>query len=302
MDVELARTFLEIVNAGSFVRAAERLHVSQTTVSARIRSLERQVGRSVFVRNKAGATLTPAGKQFLRYAPIFMQVWERARHHVAVPAGHRTVLAVGCEPSLWDPLLLQWLVWMKKSAADVALRIHIGLPEGLMQQVAEGVIDIAIMYTPKNLPGLQVQRLLEEKLVLVTTDPRRPGSLDAGYVYVDWGPGFAASHHMIFPEHENPALYVGLGRLGLSYILEVGGSGYFRMRSVRPHLESGRLHLVRGAPEISYPAYIVYSASTDPSLLKTAVKGLQEVSQIEKRELGARKRRRMSAQRGHPSI
>ncbi len=291
MDVELARTFLEIVNAGSFVRAAERLHVTQTTVSARIRSLERQLGRSVFVRNKAGASLTPAGKQFLRYAPIFMQVWERARHHVAVPPGHRTVLAVGCEPSLWDPLLLRWLVWMKETASDIALRIHIGLPEGLIQQVAEGVIDIAIMYTPKNLPGLRVERLLEEKLVLVTTDPRRPRSIDAGYVYVDWGPGFAASHHMIFPEHENPGLYVGLGRLGLSYILEVGGSGYFRSRSVRPYLESGQLHLVRSAPEILYPAYIVHSASTDANLLKTAVKGLREVSQKEPRKPPARKPR-----------
>lgn len=291
MDVDLARTFLEIVNAGSFVRAAERLHVSQTAVSARIRSLERQVGRSVFVRNKAGATLTPAGKQFLRYAPIFIQVWERARHHVAVPTGYRTVLAVGCEPSLWDPLLLRWLVWMKRSAPDIALRIHVGLSEGLIQQVAEGVIDIAIMYTPKNLPGLRVERLLAEKLVLVTTDSRRPRSIDAGYVYVDWGPDFAASHHMIFPEHENPGLYVGLGRLGLSYVLEVGGSGYFRMRAVRPYLESGQLHLVRGAPEISYPAYIVYAAGADASLVKTAVKGLQEVSRTERRERRVRRRR-----------
>ena len=45
MDIELARTFLAIVSAGSFVRAAERLHVSQTTVSARVRSLEQQLRR-----------------------------------------------------------------------------------------------------------------------------------------------------------------------------------------------------------------------------------------------------------------
>jgi hypothetical protein len=97
---------------------------------------------------------------------------------------------------------------------------------------------------------------------------------------------------MIFPEHENPGLYVGLGRLGLSYILEVGGSGYFRSRSVRPYLESGQLHLVRSAPEILYPAYIVHSASTDANLLKTAVKGLREVSQKEPLKPPARKPRR----------
>ena len=52
MDTELARTFLEIVSTGSFIRAAERLNVGQTTVSARIRTLEQQLGRPLFVRNK----------------------------------------------------------------------------------------------------------------------------------------------------------------------------------------------------------------------------------------------------------
>ena len=53
MDIELARTFLAIVAAGSFVRAAERLHVAQTTVSARVRLLEEQLRRPLFVRKWA---------------------------------------------------------------------------------------------------------------------------------------------------------------------------------------------------------------------------------------------------------
>ena len=74
MDVELARTFLAIVAAGSFVRAAERLNLSQTAVSARVRSLEEQLRRPLFVRNRAGASLTPAGEQFLRHAPALVQL------------------------------------------------------------------------------------------------------------------------------------------------------------------------------------------------------------------------------------
>ncbi|HCL63822.1 MAG TPA: LysR family transcriptional regulator, partial [Rhizobium sp.] len=61
MDHAIARTFLEVVKAGSFVGAAEALNISQTAVSARIRVLEEQLERPVFVRNKAGARLTPAG-------------------------------------------------------------------------------------------------------------------------------------------------------------------------------------------------------------------------------------------------
>src|SRR5689334_25325008 len=113
MDIELARTFLEIVSTGSFIKAADRLHVAQTTVSARVRALEARLGRPLFVRNKTGASLTPAGEQFLRYAPTFVQLWQRARHQVAVPPGRRAVLTMGGELSLWHPWLLEWLLWMR---------------------------------------------------------------------------------------------------------------------------------------------------------------------------------------------
>ena len=169
MDITLARTFLEIVDCGNFVRAAERLHVTQTAVSVRVQSLEEQLGRKLFVRNKAGATLTPAGEQFLRYAPLLIQVWERAKHQVAVPPGLRAVVAVGAELSLWNPFLIDWLVWMRRSTPQLALRTQVGLPEGLMNQVSEGILDLAVLYAPQHRQGLKVELLMKEKLVLVTT-------------------------------------------------------------------------------------------------------------------------------------
>jgi LysR family transcriptional regulator, flagellar master operon regulator len=66
MNTELARTFLTVITSGSFVSAADRLHVSQSTVSTRIHTLEDQLGCTLFVRNKAGTTLTSAGRQFQR--------------------------------------------------------------------------------------------------------------------------------------------------------------------------------------------------------------------------------------------
>src|SRR4029079_7409832 len=127
VDIELARTFVEIVKTRSFVRAAEQLNVSQTAVSARIRALEEQLGQSLFFRNKNGATLTPAGEQFLRYAPMFVQLWERDRHQVAVQSGSRAILAIGGELSLWQPWLPNWLLWMRRTAPDIALRVQVGL-------------------------------------------------------------------------------------------------------------------------------------------------------------------------------
>jgi DNA-binding transcriptional LysR family regulator len=276
MDITLARTFLEIVACGNFVRAAERLHVTQTAVSVRVQTLEEQLGRKLFVRNKAGATLTAAGEQFMRYAPLFVQVWERARQQVAVPPGLRAVITVSGELTLWTPFLLDWLVWMRSSAPQLALRIQVGLPQALMDQVAGGVIDIAVLYAPQHRPGLRIEKLMEEKLVLVTTASRK-GDKASGYIYVDWGPEFAAHHNVSFPEHANPSVYVGLGPLGLQLILKTGGSGYFRLHAVAPYLRSGRLRRVRGAPEFFYPVYAVYSENADPKIIEPALAGLRQV-------------------------
>lgn len=278
MDIELARTFLEIVKARSFVRAAEQLNVSQTAVSARIRTLEEQLGRPLFVRSKNGASLTPAGEQFLRYAPTFVQLWQRARHQVAVPEGRRAVLAIGGELSLWHPWLLELLRWMRRTAPDVALRIEVGLPESLVDRVAAGALDVAVVYAPPYRPGARVELLLEEKLVLVTTDADGKAVEPESYVYVDWGPDFAHHHELSFPEETNPGLFVGLGPLALTYILEAGGSGYFRQRVVAQHIAAGKLHLVAGAPSFFYPIYAVCSAQAEDELIDHALAGLRSIA------------------------
>jgi hypothetical protein len=53
-------------------------------------------------------------------------------------------------------------------------------------------------------------------------------------------------------------LTANIGWLGLQHLMKNGGSGYFPLRIVLPHLAERRLHIVAGAPEFSVPAYVVY--------------------------------------------
>jgi DNA-binding transcriptional LysR family regulator len=258
VDIDRVRTFLEIVHCGSFLRAAERLNVTQTTVSARIRTLEEELGRQLFVRNRNGAQLTPAGREFERFAQSFVRVWERARHQLALPAGHTGAVALGGELSLWNPLLLDWLVTMRKVRPDIAINAHVGVSDQLTEQLRTGVLDIAILYAPKLLPGFRVELLQEEQLVLVRTPGEGEAASTLNYVHVDWGPSFAARDGGAMPAFGQPGVMVGFGPLGLNYILRAGGMGYFRRGTVAPHLAAGELELVAGAPEFTYPAYAVY--------------------------------------------
>ena len=280
MDIAAARTFLEIVKTGSFVRAAANLNVTQTAVSARVRVLEDQLDRKLFIRNKAGARLTPAGEQFLRYATTLVQVWDRACHQVAMPVGRANVVTVGGEHSVWNPLLLDWLVWMRSHCPDVAIRAQVDVADRLVDQVQEGALDLAVVYAPPHRTGIVPELLLEEALVAVATGPGTAEPSADDYVYVDWGPDFRSNYHAAFPEAPSPAVAVSHGPLGLDYILAVGGSGYFRMEAARPHLNSGRLQLVKDRPRFSYSIYAVYSAKADEALMERVRDGLRSVAAI----------------------
>ena len=89
MKIEHLKTFLEIAGTGNFIRAAERLNVTQSTVSARIKSLEEQLGQSLFLRSHTGAELTAAGRQLQRYAMTMVRAWEQARQEILarIPLG-----------------------------------------------------------------------------------------------------------------------------------------------------------------------------------------------------------------------
>ncbi len=286
MNIDLARTFLEIVETRNFNKAAERLGVTQSTISMRVKALEDELGRPLFSRGKTGAELTAAGHQFRRYAANLVQVWQQARQELALPPGFRAVLSVGGQFSLWDRLLLKWIPWMRKACPDVAIRAEVGQSDGLMRQLAEGLIDIGVMYSPQSRPGVVIEQLFEERMVLVSTGPHargEPGAAPApGYVFVDWGPEFRAAHGRAFPDLQTPAISVGLGALGLQHILADGGSGYFPMRVIRPHLGDGRLHLVEGAPEFFRPAYLVHASREEPpEWLRTALQGMRWVASSE---------------------
>jgi DNA-binding transcriptional LysR family regulator len=278
MDITAARTFLEIVKTGSFVRAATNLNVTQTAVSARIRVLEEQLDRQLFIRNKAGARLTPVGELFLRYATTLVQVWETARHQVAMPAGRENIVTVGGEHSLWNPLLRDWLVWMRSECSDIAIRAHVDAPDRLIDHVQEGIVDLAVVYAPPHRTGMVSELLVDETLVAVATDPVSGGLDPEDYVYVDWGSDFQASHHAAFPDAPSPVLSVNHGPLAMDYILAVGGSGYFRLEAARPHLETGRLHLLKDKPRFSYSIYAVYSAKADERLMERVRTGFRSVA------------------------
>jgi LysR family transcriptional regulator, flagellar master operon regulator len=268
MDTELARTFLAVAAAGNFVGAAERLHITQSTVSTRIQALENQMGARLFRRGRSGAELTAAGQRFLRHAKALVRTLEQARHEVSLPSGFSGSLSLSGRIALWEDFLPRWAEWMRQAEPGLFLRLEIGFEEGIMQGLVQGSIDIGVMYTPEHRPALAVERLFDESLVLVSSNPARPWP-DPDYIHVDWGPEFHIQFSARFPDLDTSARTANIGWLGLQLILASGGSGYFPERMVRSLLNQGRLWRLEQTPLIALPAYMVYPLDReDPALLR----------------------------------
>lgn len=281
MDTEFARTFLAVVAAGNFVGAAERLHITQSTVSARIQALERQLGAVLLRRGRGGTELTPAGQRFLRHAKNLVRTTEQARHDVGLPAGYSGSITLRGRVALWDGFLPRWTDWMRAQMPDVSLRLEIGFEEDIMQGLVQGTIDIGLMYTPENRPGLGIEYLFDESLLLVTTEPDMAWQNER-YVHISWGPEFEAQFTTHYPEAQAPALVANIGWLGIQQILHSGGAGFFPRRITREHIEAGRLWRVADSPVFSLPVYLVYPQDRNDEAMQKALEGL--------RTLGAQER------------
>jgi DNA-binding transcriptional LysR family regulator len=203
---------------------------------------------------------------------------ERARQDVGSAAGYRGTLTVGGRFGLWEGLLLEWLPLMRARAPDVSVRAEIGFEEELMSGLVEGRIDIGVMYTPQSRPGLSVERLLEERLMMVSTEQNDAARPDQGYVYIDWGPEFYAQHSVHFPDYAGAGVSANIGWLGLHHILKQGGSGYFPLRLVASYLEDGRLHHKVQAPEFRLPAYAVYPDEPRSETVGLALGTIREIA------------------------
>lgn len=279
MYIDHIKTFLEVTSSGSFQLAAEQLCVTQSTVSARIKALEEQLNRPLFIRKRSGVELTAGGQRFHPHALSVVQAWGRARQEVALPETLTTIMSLGLQLNHWDQLATPWLLWMEHHLPESATQVVAEYSDTLMRKIRDGVLDLAVVYQPQHSPGIAIEPLMTESLVLVSTEPRDLSAGQVpGYIFVDWGDAFRNKHSLAFPDAPTHRLTIGLGSVALEHILKRGGSGYFIESMVSDLVGQGLLYRVDNAPVFERPLYLVYQQEAiHPKMLASAIHGLKSV-------------------------
>jgi DNA-binding transcriptional LysR family regulator len=155
--------FLEIANTQNLTRAAEKLNISQPSLSMAIQRLEKAIGAPLIIRHKRGVSLSKAGKLLLIHAKELIQKWdvvkagvEAAYHH---PAGQVTL---GCHQSVALHSIPGFLPSLLMKYPKLELRMSHGFSYNLIDKISKFEIDIGILVNPVKQPDLIIRKLYDD--------------------------------------------------------------------------------------------------------------------------------------------
>ncbi|MFE9401461.1 LysR family transcriptional regulator [Streptomyces sp. NPDC006530] len=169
--------FVAVAETRHFTRAAERVHVSQPSLSQQIKALENELGAELFSRARGNIALTDAGEALLPLARRILADADTARIEVQELAQlRRGRVRLGATPSLCTGLLPDVLRAFHDRHPGIQLLIEEGGSHDLVRELARGALDLALIVLPlpAGSPVLTTVELLQEDLVVVSSPAEAP--------------------------------------------------------------------------------------------------------------------------------
>ena len=169
MEMHQLRYFAAVARMGNFTRAAEACRVAQPSLSQQIRKLEEEVGERLLERGRARTALTPAGTLFLPHALGILETAERGARAVREMDGEvRGRIVLGVLPTIAPYFLPEVLRLFRKRHAAVDWVVQEETTARLLQGmgIEENAIDLALISDAPADPGLRLETLFREELLL----------------------------------------------------------------------------------------------------------------------------------------
>lgn len=167
VELRQLRYFQAVADAGSFSRAAERLHISQPPLSLQIKALEDELGVRLFDRGPRGVRLTPAGQAFLDGVRGILRGLDQARIKAqAAGRGEIGTLSVGFVTIAGYGILPTALKRFREQLSQVDVELHELTTDVQIRELRAGRLDLGIGLGPVNDPGLTFEPISRESLLL----------------------------------------------------------------------------------------------------------------------------------------
>ncbi len=183
MDLKQIEYFVRVAELGSFTNASIALDIAQPALSRQVRRLEVELRQPLLLRNGRGVTLTEAGKIMLEHGRGVLHQIERVREELSrARGGYVGRVAVGLPPSLARVLTVPMTRAFQASMPDAILTISEGLSVTMQESIAQGRLDMALLYDSRPSAEVEIHPIANQPLNLLQS---RQQSSDTGPVTVD---------------------------------------------------------------------------------------------------------------------
>ncbi|NMP16064.1 hydrogen peroxide-inducible genes activator [Thalassotalea sp. Y01] len=176
--IKQLKYFVSLAESTTFRGAAERLNISQPTLTAQIYSLEKTLNLTLIERSRSGATLTPAGKDLLSNA---RQVIEQMRGFMdqadMINRGPGGTFRVGVSPTVGPYLLPHILPGLQDAYSSLKLYVRENMPKKLELDLLEGRLDLVMIPLPFSNSRLTTEVLFHEPLQLTIPEDHQLAKL-----------------------------------------------------------------------------------------------------------------------------
>jgi DNA-binding transcriptional LysR family regulator len=177
MELRQLEHFVAVAQECHFTRAAQRLHIAQSGLSASIRSLEKELGATLFLRSTRQVQLTVAGQALLVEALRALSASNAAKEAVAAVQGLlRGSLSIGSLQCLHAVHLPTLLAGFLAEHPGLEIRLRQGGSDELVEQVRTGRLDIAFVSRPSRDPENVVVSPLESEALVLACSPAHPAA------------------------------------------------------------------------------------------------------------------------------
>ncbi len=168
MGVRRFRTLLAIAELGTFANAAEAVHLTPAAVSQQMKSLEEELGITLFDRTKRPPELNPAGYALIPRARALVRAYDELAPSLIGQISTIEHLTIGAVPTTMTGLMPRAMVTLRETHSKLHVRLYPALSDELYAQVDRGFLDAAILSEPANLyDHLHWQPFAAEPLVLI---------------------------------------------------------------------------------------------------------------------------------------
>ena len=261
MQIVLIDTFLDLCETRSFNQTAERLGVTQSTISGRVKSLETIVGVRLFQRSRSGTSLTVHGLRFEPHARGLRHDWVTALNATRDTALAGVTFRIGMQHDLIGIDIKRLIGRLRDILPDTAFLFEADYSGQMCSDLISGQQDIAILYSPRIQPDLYFETLGEVSYVMVSTDATHLDKIDRQtYILANYSASFAHAHAALLPGFTHVSLSIGQNTAMVDLLTSLSGSAYVLEHSARAMVTSGSCHLVEDAPAITQPVFVGLNA------------------------------------------